>query len=146
MNRIMIVLTILGIVMSAFTAQAQDVKPIEVPGELREVLDNYEKHWEAADAEALAGLFTEDGFVLSRGRPPIRGRAAIADAYTESGGSRLVLRAYDYGMEGDQAYIIGGYAGHESWPEIGKFTLVLKKVNGRWLIHSDMDNGNRASQ
>lgn len=123
---------------------AQDVKPIEVPGELRKVLDGYEKHWEAGDAEALAGLFTKDGFVLSRDKPPIRGRLAIAEAYADSGGSRLVLRAYDYGMEGEQAYIIGGYAGHESWPEIGKFTLVLKKVNGQWLIHSDMDNGNQS--
>jgi ketosteroid isomerase-like protein len=139
------ILLFVWINLAFLSVQAQDVKPIDIPADLREVLDNYEKHWEASDAQALAGLFTRDGFLLSRGRPPIRGWQGIADAYAESGGSRLILRAYDYGMEGEQAYIIGGYAGHESWSAIGKFTLVLKKVNDQWLIHSDMDNSNKSN-
>ena len=83
--------------LACLSVQAQDVKPIDLSADLWEVLENYEKHWEAGDAQALAGQFTKDGFVLSRGRPPIRGWQDIADAYAESGGSRPVLRAYDYG-------------------------------------------------
>ena len=32
-------------------------------------------------------------------------------------------------------------------PDVGKFTLTLRKgADGRWLIFSDMDNGNRPSR
>ena len=41
------------------------------------------------------------------------------------------------------AYIIGGFAREKGEPDIGKFTLTLRKgVDGRWVIMSDMDNGN----
>ena len=40
-------------------------------------------------------------------------------------------------------YIIGGFANKANAADIGKFTLVLEKDDtGRWLIKSDMDNGN----
>ena len=41
-------------------------------------------------------------------------------------------------------FIIGGFSRQEGQPDIGKFTLTLQKgSSGRWLIFSDMDNGNR---
>ena len=47
-------------------------------------------------------------------------------------------------MEGSVGYIIGGYTRNSGDPDIGKFTLTLKKdPDGRWLIMSDMDNGNQ---
>lgn len=120
-------------------AKAQDVTTIEIPEEFRTVLDNYEKYWQAKDEKGLASLFTKDGFVMSPGKRPVRGSENIEEAYRNAGGG-LVLKAFDYGLKGDLAYILGGYSGHASWPIIGKFTLVLKKVDGKWLIHSDMDN------
>ena len=40
-------------------------------------------------------------------------------------------------------FILGGYAGQKGAPDDGKFTLTLRKDrDGRWLIFSDMDNGN----
>ena len=126
----------------AYSALQAQVQPINLPEPMKEVLTSYEQHWEGNNAKALAALFTEDGFILRPGHPPVQGRGNIEEAYAKTG-SRLVLRAYDYGIAGDQAYILGGYAGHETWPEIGKFTLVLKKVDGQWFIHSDMDNRNK---
>ena len=99
-------------------------------------------NFQNGDEASLASLFTEDGFILRPGHPLVKGREAIEQAYKNAKGM-LVLSAYDFGVDGELAYIIGGYAGHESWPDSGKFTLVLKKVNGKWLIHSDMDNGNQ---
>jgi ketosteroid isomerase-like protein len=116
---------------------------VDLPPELASVLRDYETAWQNKDAEGLAALFTEDGFVLRPGHPPVRGREDITDAYAEVGG-RLHLRAFDSKQEGDIAYIIGGYAGHETWPDTGKFILALKKnETGRWLIIADMDNRNR---
>jgi len=111
--------------------------------ELDRVLRDYERAWKARDAAALAALFTEDGFVLSSGRPPVRGRAAIRDAYAQSGGP-LSLRALASTTSGDLAVVIGGFSQKADEPDGGKFTLTLKKgEGGRWLIFSDMDNGNQ---
>jgi ketosteroid isomerase-like protein len=106
------------------------------------VLRDYEKAWQARDAAALAALFSEDGFVLSNGKPPVRGRAAIRMAYAESGGS-LSLRALAYSVDGGTGYIIGVYATSKDSADIGKFVLALRKdKDGRWLIAADMDNSN----
>jgi ketosteroid isomerase-like protein len=116
---------------------------VPLPPELSRVLTDYETAWSSRDAAALARLFAEDGFVLSGGKPPIRGRAAIEAAYAGSGGP-LFLRALAFAAEGDVGYIIGGYAHARGGPDDGKFTLTLKKgAGGGWLIFSDMDNGNR---
>jgi ketosteroid isomerase-like protein len=109
------------------------------------VLRDYERGWRARDPKALAELFTEDGFVLSNGKPAVRGRAAIEAAYTGSGGP-LSLRALAHAVDGDVGYIIGGYAPDAGQPDTGKFVLALRRVkDGRWLIAADMDNANRRS-
>lgn len=116
---------------------------VTLPPELARVLTDYETAWSKRDAAALAGLFAEDGFVLPNGRTPVRGRVAIQKHYTGQGGP-LSLRALAYAAEGGVAYIIGGYTDTAGKPDIGKFTLTLKKgSDGRWLIMSDMDNSNR---
>jgi len=114
----------------------------ELPPALARVLTDYESAWRAKDAAALAALFAEDGFVLSSGKPPVRGRPAILEHYKGSGGP-LALRALDYATEGSTGYIIGAFARQAGEPDIGKFTLTLRKGAGEhWLIVSDMDNGN----
>lgn len=116
---------------------------VTLPPELARVLTDYEKAWAAKDAGALAALFAEDGFVLQRNKPPVRGRAGIRKAYEGAGGP-LALRALAYATEGPVGYIIGAYAARAGEPDDGKFTLALKKgPDGKWLIMSDMDNGNR---
>jgi ketosteroid isomerase-like protein len=109
---------------------------------LARVLTDYERGWKAGDAAALAQLFTEDGLVLAPGRTPVKGRAAIQKLYTGPGSS-LSLRAFAYAINGDLAYIVGGYSAASGVPDEGKFTLTLRKRNRRWLIASDMENENR---
>jgi ketosteroid isomerase-like protein len=125
---------------------AESQPSVTLPAELARVLIDYEKSWQAGNAAALAELFTVDGFVLPNGKAPVKGRAAIQKLYTKSG-APLSLRAFAYAMRGDSGYIIGGYSGEAGKPDDGKFTLTLcKGADGRWLIVSDMDNGNRRSQ
>ena len=135
-------------VSGALSAAAQSLAPtpqpsIQLPPELARVLTDYEVAWRARDSAGLARLFAEDGFVMSSNQLPVRGRAAIEKQYTGSGGP-LFLRAFAYATEGRTGYILGGFTNRQAGADIGKFTLTLSKgAEGRWLIFSDMDNGNR---
>lgn len=121
---------------------AQPALPgVNLPDELNRVLRDYEARYAARDAEGLARLFVEDGWVLSPGRGPVHGRTGIAAHYASSGGP-LALRALAWSMGGSTGYIIGAYARTAGAPDEGKFTLTLRKTGGMWLIVSDMDNGN----
>jgi CubicO group peptidase (beta-lactamase class C family)/ketosteroid isomerase-like protein len=125
------------------SAQAPAALPgVDLPPALSRVLTDYEAAWAKKDAAALAALFAEDGFVLAGGNPPVRGRAAIQKHYANAGGA-LSLRALAFATSGDVGYIIGAFARQKGEPDQGKFTLTLKReAGGRWLIMSDMDNGN----
>ena len=127
------------------TTPSDQLPSVELPPDLARVLTDYETEWRRG-GEAVAQLFTEDGYVLSGGRPPIKGRAAIA-AHYGSGGGPLSLRAIAYAAEGSVGYIIGGYTMERGTPDVGKFTLTLRRrPDGRWMIVSDMDNQNRPPQ
>ena len=132
---------VIGLV--ALSVSAEPLPSFELPDPLTRVLRDYEQAWRARDAAALAALFTEDGFVLQNGRPPVRGREAIREAYANSGGP-LFLRALAYSADGVTGYIIGAYRSEEHGPDIGKFILALRlRPDGRWMIAADMDNANR---
>lgn len=116
---------------------------VALPPEMDRVLRDYEREWKAGNAAALARLFTEDGFVLRPGHPPVRGRAAIEESYRGASGD-LRLRALAYSAEGSVGYVIGAFAyGSADAPDGGKFILTLRRgADGRWLISADMDNPN----
>ena len=146
---IAIVVSIL-IPLGAFLAPQQQtssqIPSVELPPDLARVLTDYEAAWSSRNAAALARLFTEDGFVLPNGRPPVRGRAAIEQYYTGQGGP-LSLRALAFASEGGVGYIIGGYSQQKGAADIGKFTLTLRRgADRQWLIVSDMDSSNRQRQ
>jgi len=115
---------------------------VTLPPELDRVLRDYEREWAARSPRGLAGLFTDDGFVLQPGRLPARGHAAIIRAYEGSGGP-LALRALAYAAADTVGYIVGAYATAKGDPDVGKFILLLRRrPGGKWLIAADMDNGN----
>lgn len=117
---------------------------VTLPAPLDRVLRDYETAWARSDEKALASLFADDGLVMAMGGLPVRGRAAIELQYANSGGGPLSLRAIAFAAEGSIGFILGCYAPRAGEPEIGKFTLTLKKdTAGGWLIFSDMDNPNR---
>jgi ketosteroid isomerase-like protein len=115
---------------------------VSLPPELARVLTDYENAWNKGDSTALTRLFAEDGFVLANESPMIRGRDAIGRFY-KGMGRPLSLRAVAFAMNGDVGYIIGGFSDRSGAPDRGKFTLTLRRdSSARWLIASDMDNGN----
>jgi ketosteroid isomerase-like protein len=140
-------MALIALVVAALVSQAAgsgggELPSVTLPPALARVLTDYESAWERKDHRALASLFADDGFVLSSGGPPVRGRRDIEAHYLGHGGP-LSLRALAYSVEGSSGYIIGAYARDKGGPDVGKFTLTLRKgSDGRWLIVSDMDNGN----
>src|SRR2546425_11636060 len=111
-----------------------------LPPELNRALRDYERAWRAKDASALADLFAEDGFVLSDGSPPAKGREAIRRAYANAGGP-LWLRSVGHATDGDVGYIIGVFGHKQDGAVAGKVILALRRrAGGPWLIAADMDN------
>jgi ketosteroid isomerase-like protein len=125
-------------------APTPDVLPsVTLPAELDRVLRDYERLWKAGDLDGLAMLFSEDGFVLSNGKPGVRGRAAIKAVYQGAGGD-LRLRALDYATADTVGFILGAYAYGAGPGDHGKFILALRRARGGpWMIAADMDNSNR---
>ena len=146
-NKLAIVLVQMALVASAFAQTPAAPAParmpsVELPPELDRVLRDYEKGWQGKDENALASIFAEDGFVLASGKPPVRGRDAIREAYKDSGGP-LALRALAYATDGNVGWIIGAFGGDSS-SDFGKFVLALRRgKDGRWMIAADIDNSNR---
>jgi hypothetical protein len=134
---------VLGLSPLAAAAQTADplgLEPVALPPALDRVLRDYEQAWRAGDGRRLAALFTDDGFALSSGRLPIKGRAAIAAWHTRPGGE-LQLRAFAWSTSDSVGYIVGGYRYPDTRGPGGKFLLALRKgPDGRWLIAADMDN------
>lgn len=127
----------------AAPSPAARLADVALPAALDRVLRDYEQAWRTGDANALAGLFAEDGFILQSNQPPVRGRAAIEAAYAGQGSSPLRLRALAYAAEETTGYVIGAYTYGNNVGDTGKFTLTLKRVaGGPWMIFSDMDNTN----
>jgi len=120
---------------------APDTLPfVPLPPALDRVLRDYERAWQARDADALAALFTEDGFVLSGGRPPARGRLAIRERYAGAGGP-LQLRALAFAEADTVGYVVGVYGMDVERERGGKFVLALRRApGGPWRIAADMDN------
>lgn len=143
MTRALLAVALLGGASAPAQEEPNPTPSVELPAELARVLTDYESAWAKGDAAALASLFVEDGFVLTQGAPPVRGREAIERHYRGRGGP-LALRAFAFATEGPVGFIIGGYAREPGEADLGKFTLTLRKnPDGRWLIVSDMDNSNR---
>lgn len=142
--RLALLLLVLPVCLQAQAGAPAPAAPsVTLPAELDRVLRDYERHWQARDLTALAGLFTEDGMALSNGRPPARGRPAIMDAY-KGGGGELRLRALAFATADTVGYIIGGYRWGAATEDMGKFVLALRRRAGEpWLIAADIDNSNR---
>lgn len=140
-------LSVLTVVALIGSARAQDLPSLTLPPALDRVLRDYERAWKAADAAALAALFTEDGFVPT-GQGWVRGRDAIRATYARAGGG-LQLRALAFAVQDTVGYIVGayGYGDTAPTPDRGKFVLALRRQRGGpWLIAADIDNSNRPQQ
>lgn len=117
-------------------------------------IESIEVRWQEAygarDFDALADLYTEDGWVMARRQPAMRGRTAIRDFFQSIAEGTKLAVTFDV----EELEVIGDYAwntarfaltyqpmsGGEPSHDFGRALILYKKgVDGQWRIHRDMD-------
>jgi uncharacterized protein (TIGR02246 family) len=104
---------------------------------IRQVSEDWIKFYNAGDAAKVAALYTEDGYYLSA-HILAHGRQAIV-AYWErgikAGGHLDFIKPLTIYHTGDLAYCAGTYQATNAGVTVdGRILIVLRKVNGKWLI------------
>jgi len=109
--------------------------------ELTELVDRFVKAFNAGDAEAAAGTYTESAVVVDETSDRTVGRPAIKsqyeDAFASSPGAKIVIKVEalkflgaETALEEGQTIITAAKGGK---PETTRFTAVYVKEKGRWL-------------
>jgi uncharacterized protein (TIGR02246 family) len=105
---------------------------------LKGILDAYSVGYSSKNANQVANLYAEDAlYVGATGK--VEGRSAIREAmagqFANAADMELSIRSVRSDHSADMGYNYGTYkAGPASDAEVGRYVLVLKKVNGNWLI------------
>ncbi len=103
--------------------------------------------WNAGDAVALAALYAEDAEVMSPGKEPAKGRAAIEKHYrgdlAAATGSQNKIKTLEVMAAGDWAVEVGSFvadAEDGSHLDHGRYVAVWKKVGEKWMLYRDIWN------
>jgi len=104
---------------------------------VRQISEDWIKSYNAGDAAKVAALYTEDGYYLSA-HILAHGRRAI-EAYwergIEAGGHIDFIKPLTLYYTGDLAYFVGTYQATNAGVTVdGRILIVLRKVNGKWLM------------
>jgi len=108
--------------------------------------------YDAGDAAAIARLYTEHAIVLPPGSNMVTGREAIQRVWAgamQSGLKFTGLRTVSVEQYGNAAREIGQYTAEAPNPQKqmtkldGKYVVVWKRVNGTWMLDSDIWNLNQ---
>jgi uncharacterized protein (TIGR02246 family) len=111
---------------------------------LHQLAADFEKAWGAADATAVAALWTEDGDSLSQ-TGHHKGRAAVEESYRQSFEGPFKGTTVDIEMTSvrflqpdlaiaDGTYVVSGAEGVDVPGGNGQWTNVNMKVGDQWLI------------
>ena len=118
----------------AHKSQATD----DFESSLKRILDQYSAAYSSKNADQIANLYAEDAlYVGSTGK--VEGRTSIreslANEFANASEMELSINSVRSDYSGEIGYNYGTYkAGSPTDAEAGKYVLVLKKVQGNWLI------------
>jgi ketosteroid isomerase-like protein len=105
--------------------------------DLRRIPEDWIRFYNAGDAARVAALYTEDGYylsahILAHGRPAIQ---AYWERGIKAGGHIDFIKPLTLYYTGDLAYCAGTYQATNAGVTVdGRILIVLRKVNGKWLI------------
>jgi len=121
---------------------------------LEAVDQNWEKAYNAGNADALASLYDERAVLLPPGAPAVNGRAAIKaffakdTAESQKAGITFTLGAKPAGgVSGDTGWQSGTYTVKDKAGKVletGKYLSVSTKKGGRWVYVRDTWNADAA--
>jgi uncharacterized protein (TIGR02246 family) len=108
------------------------------------VAEAYAKASLAHDATAVAALYTDDAVEMPPFEPPIKGKAAIQQYYTNQFGGPAKLTDLSFThleskVSGEVGYDVGSYRqtvtdGQHPMTDEGKYVVILKRAGGSWKI------------
>ncbi len=112
--------------------------------ELEAVMERWAEAVEADDAAAVAGLFTEDGVLLSSDAPTARGREAIETVVRGwiEAGEENDRTATEAAFVGDdravlaRTYEVDFVADDGTTSERGRYLVTFRRVNGVWQVEA----------
>ena len=107
--------------------------------------------YNAADADGVANLYTEDAIDMPSEQPTLTGRAAIREhmaAQFGMGTAVATVTSAELQLMGDWAYDRGAYtvnitpaAGGDAMMMGGRYIVILRKqADGSWLLARGIDN------
>jgi uncharacterized protein (TIGR02246 family) len=107
----------------------------------------------AKDAAAIAALFAPDGYFMPPNAPMAAGSLGIQNMWSnmlKMPDLQLAISPVriDIAKAGDLANEVGTYQATVNTPagkvdDVGKYTMVWKKISGEWKIESDIFNSDR---
>jgi ketosteroid isomerase-like protein len=106
----------------------------------------WEAKLEAGDAAGIAALYAEDAQLLPPNMAIVNGRASIQQFWQgaiDAGMKHGKLELVELHGSGDTMTEVGRYVisdGNGKTLETGKYTVIWKKVKGRWSLYRDMWN------
>lgn len=120
--------------------------------DISQLLKNIELFSQAimdSNYQGIGASYTQDAKIFPNNRKIIEGREEIIKYWTPTNGSKIVFHKIspeEIKIIGDEAYDYGYYKGItknakgslSSWQ--GKYVIVWKKIQGKWLIYLDIWN------
>jgi uncharacterized protein (TIGR02246 family) len=108
--------------------------------------------YEAGDYDAIIDLYTEDAWIMARGRPKLEGREAIGRSFGGLAAGRKVnidIVVEELEVIGDWGWLVSeftvsygtGSADKPPATDTARSLLIYRRgVDGKWRIHRDMDS------
>jgi len=125
---------------------------------IKAVADVYVKASLAADAKAIAAVYTEDAVEMPPHQPMIKGRRAIEQFYQKefSSGSKVSafsLTHIQTEAAGDVGYDVGTYqqtmtpaGGDKPVSDTGKYVVIVKRAGSAWKVAYAIYNSDQPPQ
>jgi uncharacterized protein (TIGR02246 family) len=104
---------------------------------IRQIPENWIMFYNTGDAARVAALYTEDGYylsahILAHGKPAIQ---AYWERGIKAGGHIDFIKPLTIYFTGDLAYCAGTYQATNADVTVdGRILIVLRKIDGKWLI------------
>jgi uncharacterized protein (TIGR02246 family) len=137
----------------ASAAQTPQSTTSNIDAAISAVADAYVKATLAADAKAIADLYTDDAVEMPPNQPAVKGRAAIQQYYQKQFAAGKIARFSLTHLEsramGDTGFDVGTYqqnitpATGAAMDDSGKYTVILKRTGGRWRVAYAIYNSDR---
>ena len=136
-----------SLILFIFFGQLYSQNPISIKDSLdiMKVMDIQEKAWNNGDIDSfMNGYIKSEELVFSGSNGPIYGWNATKERYKKSYPDLKTMGKLSFtvrkikSLSKETAYLIGEYYLKRTIEDsYGHFTLIWKKVNGKWLIVSD---------